>query len=237
MPATCCKSCASNDAAGANVRAAPRLSSGAATMKIVYHHRIASKDGQAVHIDGLVGALRHAGHQVVVVGPPVAERTEFGAESGLVAFIRRRLPRAFAEWLELAYNVPAFLRLRRAVKRHAPDAIYERYNLFLLAGAALRAMTGIPLLLEVNAPLFAERCRYGGLTMKGVARGAEKFVWRRADVVLPVTEVLAQSVGAAGVDPARIVVIPNGVSEDFLTSDKPSRAVRSELGIDGRLVL
>ena len=38
-------------------------------MKILYHHRTASKDGQAVHIEEMVHALRELGHQVLVVGP------------------------------------------------------------------------------------------------------------------------------------------------------------------------
>ena len=206
-------------------------------MKILYHHRIGSKDGQAVHIDGLVCALRDAGHEVVVVGPAAAHRMEFGDEAGVVAFIRRRLPRPIAEALELAYNVPAFLRLYRAVSRHRPALIYERYNLFFVAGAVLRAIQETPFLLEVNAPLFDERSRYGGLSLNGVARRVESFVWRRADVVLPVTEVLAQSIRAAGVDPSRIVVIANGVAEDFLAPGSEARAFRRELGVDGRLVL
>ena len=42
-------------------------------MKILYHHRIASKDGQYVHVEELVKALRGIGHEVVMVGPRVAE--------------------------------------------------------------------------------------------------------------------------------------------------------------------
>ena len=43
-------------------------------MKILFHHRIASFDGQAVHSGALIAALRAIGHEVVVVGPPVLER-------------------------------------------------------------------------------------------------------------------------------------------------------------------
>jgi hypothetical protein len=38
-------------------------------MRILYHHRTRSRDGQRVHIDGLVGALRRAGHEVEIVEP------------------------------------------------------------------------------------------------------------------------------------------------------------------------
>lgn len=206
-------------------------------MRILYHHRIGSKDGQAVHIDGLVGALRDAGHDVTVVGPASQTRMEFGGESAAVAYVRKKFPRALTELLEIAYNVPAFVRLYVAYRHHRPDAIYERYNLFSLAGTALRLLCKTPLLLEVNAPLFDERSRYGGLSLRWVARLAERMVWRCADIVLPVSGVLAQYISAAGVHPRRIVVIPNGVSEEFLASSPQARALRRELAIDERLVL
>lgn len=69
----------------------------------------------------------------------------------------------------------------------------------------------MPLLLEVNAPLAEERTRFGNLRLKRLARWSERFVWRRADRVLPVTEVLAGHVTAAGVPRDRIEVIPNGI--------------------------
>jgi hypothetical protein len=42
-------------------------------MKILYHHRTASKDGQAVHIEEMIDALRALGHQVRVVAPRADE--------------------------------------------------------------------------------------------------------------------------------------------------------------------
>ena len=38
-------------------------------MRILYSHRIQSRDGQSVHVEELVAALREAGHEVLVVGP------------------------------------------------------------------------------------------------------------------------------------------------------------------------
>lgn len=180
-------------------------------MRILYSHRIQSRDGQGVHLDSLVAALRAAGHEVRVVGPAAYEQAELGGESRMVAVIRRALPRFAAELAELAYSLPAWWRLRRAADEFRPDAIYERYNLFFLAGARLARERNLPFLLEVNAPLAEERTRFGGLRLRRLARWSEAFAWRAADRVLPVTEVLAQHVAAAGVPRERIVVIPNGI--------------------------
>lgn len=180
-------------------------------MRILYSHRIQSRDGQGVHLDSLVAALRAEGHEVRVVGPAAYDQAELGGESRLVALIRRMLPRFAVELLELAYSAPAFLKLDRAAREFTPDLLYERYNLFYLAGALVARRRRLPFLVEVNAPLAEERARFGGLALKGLARWSERFVWRRADRVLPVTAVLGGHVAAAGVPAERIVVIPNGI--------------------------
>ena len=124
-------------------------------MKILFHHRIASRDGQAVHMDEMIDALRALGHEVILVGPARGgQQTEFGADAGLIATLKRLLPRAIYEMLEAIYSVPAFVRLYQAYNRHRPDFVYERYNLFMFAGLWLKRLTGVPLVLEVNGPIF-----------------------------------------------------------------------------------
>jgi glycosyltransferase involved in cell wall biosynthesis len=180
-------------------------------VRILYSHRIQSRDGQSVHVEELVAAFRALGHEVTVVGPGFYAQSGFGGESGMVALLRRLLPGAAGELAELAYNLPAYRRLSRACRALRPDLVYERYNLFYLAGAWLARRHGLPYFVEVNAPLAEERTRYGGLRLRALARAAERHVWRSADCVLAVTDVLRQRIVAAGVDPARVRVVPNGV--------------------------
>lgn len=180
-------------------------------MRILYSHRIQSRDGQSVHVEELIAALRAAGAEVMVIGPGFYEQSGFGGESRLVALARRFLPGALAEIAELAYNIPAFRRLRSAQREFRPDLIYERYNLYYLAGAALARRAGIPYFLEVNAPLAAERARFGGLRLRALARWAERFVWCAADRVYAVTGVLAEMIARSGVAKARISITPNGI--------------------------
>lgn len=206
-------------------------------MKILYHHRVGSRDGQAVHIEEIVQALRSLGHEVVRAGPPSTEQAEFGANAGLVALLKKMLPAALYEMLELAYNLIAFWRLYHLYRRHRPDVLYERYNLFALSGVWLKRLTGMPMLLEVNAPLVHERSQFGNLSNKNLAAWAERTAWRSADYVLPVTKVLAGFVKAAGVNRERIVVIQNGISDEFLSGERDTAALSHRLGLDGRLVL
>lgn len=193
-------------------------------MRILYSHRIQSRDGQGVHLDAMVAALRAAGHEVLVVGPPSYEQATLGGGGRATALLRRWLPGWATELAELAYSLPGYLRLRRAARAFLPEVIYERYNLFYLSGALLARHLGLPFLVEVNSPLAAERTRFNNLRLQGLARATEGFVWRAGHRVLPVTEVLAAEVAAAGVPRERIVVVPNGIDmADFPESLRPHR--------------
>ena len=198
----------------------------ASTLRLFYSHRVQSRDGQSVHIDELVNALRRAGNEVVVVGPNAYQKTEFGGESAIVAAIRRVLPGTLSELAEIYYNIPAFIRLCRAYKRFKPDAIYERYTLYHLAGTLLHRWFRVPFYLEVNAPLAAERGRFGNLQLHRLAKALEDWVWRSADRIFVVTEVLKGIVAAAGVDRDHITVVPNGVDRETY----PPAAYRSRPG-------
>jgi glycosyltransferase involved in cell wall biosynthesis len=209
-------------------------------MKILYHHRTASKDGQAVHIEELIAALRSQGHEVRIVAPGDASAGDgtMGDDMGWVHRLKASLPKAAYELMELAYSWLAYRKLLAAAREFQPDVLYERYNLFLLAGLMASQRLRIPLLLEVNAPLVNERARHsGGLALESLARWAERKAWAGADVVLPVTDVLADHVRAYGVTDERIAVIPNGINEAHFQHAPHPDAAKQQLGLQGRLVL
>ena len=206
-------------------------------MRILYHHRTLSKDGQAVHIEEMIAAMRRAGHEVCVVGPSAHQKATFGSDGGFLTRLRAALPRAVAELIELAYSGVAFLRLWRAWRQFRPDVLYERYNLFMLAGAWLRTLTGIPYGVEVNAPLVLERSRTPGLALKALARACEGYVWRRADVAFPVTAVLADHVAETGVPHARMKVIHNGIDLAHFPPTLSGAVVRARYGLGERIVI
>lgn len=199
-------------------------------MKFVYHHRIASKDGQFVHVDELTRALRARGVDLTIIGPGGTGAAGFGQQNPMVARLKRLLPKAAYELLELGYSAVAFLKLRAAVRSHRPDCLYERYNLFSPAGAWIRKRYGIPLILEVNAPLFEERSLYGGIALRRLAHWSQRYAWRNADKVLPVTQVLADIVQESGVPPGKICVIPNGIDIERYASVPDSAQAKRDLG-------
>ena len=206
-------------------------------MKILYHHRIRSKDGQYVHIEEMTNALKKLGHEIIMVGPAAVENEAFGADAGMVAVLKKYLPRFVYELLELAYAVKDYGSLVAAVKQHRPDCIYERYNLYLPSGVWLKQRFKLPMLLEVNAPLYDERKKYDGIALDRLAKWSEHFAWRGADYVLPVTQVLAETVRRAGVPVSKIAVIPNGINLENFASVPEAHDAKTALGLQNCLVL
>jgi glycosyltransferase involved in cell wall biosynthesis len=205
-------------------------------LKILFTHRTQSRDGQSVHIDELIKALRSLGHEVVLVEPPHAASLHFGEEPKAARAAKKYIPGQIYELMELAYNVPEFLRLAAACRAHRPDVLYQRSNLYMLSGLLCARLFGLRYLLEVNAPLADERRKFGNLRLPGLAWRTERAAWTGADYVLPVTEVLARTIAAAGVARERIVVIPNGVDlERFAPEDATD--LRKNLSLEGKLVL
>lgn len=207
-------------------------------MRILYHHRIASKDGQITHIEEMVEALRSLGHKVRVVGPDVHESDSGrGGSAGWVGLLKAALPRAVYELAEAAYSAVAYRRLRRAVADFRPDVIYERYALFQPAGVWVSKRSGIPLLLEVNAPYAVARRRYGGLSMPWLADRFERYTFRGASRVFPVTEVLATILRDMGVEGGRVRVIPNGINPKDYAALPSSDEAKASFGLSGRTVI
>ncbi len=206
-------------------------------MKIIYHHRIASKDGQYVHIAEIINAFKTLGHEVFLVEPKLTSNKEFGTDANMVQLIRDNVPGFFHEFIEFCYAALDFIKLSLQVIKHKPDCIYERYNLFLPSGIWVKKIFRIPLILEVNAPLYEERKKHGSISLDRLALWTERYVWKNADYILPVTDVLADWVRAEKVAEDKIVVIHNGINKQQFSKKVNHKDVVKKYHLEDKLIL
>ena len=172
--------------------------------------------GASVHIQEVVRELRAAGHEVVL----------YALRSG------EHVPTDLAN-LELHLEAVADVNPaeREQAQAHAAerivsrviadgaDLIYERYSLFSTALADITAATGVPGILEVNAPLIDEQRRHRSLVD---ASGAAQVLHRQvaaARATVCVSDPVADWVRRRTADlpdandvVGRIHTVPNGVS-------------------------
>jgi len=160
---------------------------------------LAGETGGSVHVRAMIRALTELGHQVMTictcvsrpqwvesqVGGRVTSCAISGWNDSLGSAIRRanrflqRQPRHYTDAVRFLLNARFFRTAAAAVRRFAPDFIYERYNLWGLAGLCATKCYRLPFVLEVNAPLVYEQQRYrGGMTCRWLAGRIEGLVWR-----------------------------------------------------------
>ena len=217
------------------------------SLRILYHHRIRSDDGQAVHVRELIGALCAEGHEVLECalvpkavegggGRAPGDREAQVAEDSGRFWQRLSLPRAAVEAMEIAYGYQGARRIVAAAREFRPHFIYERHALHCDAGLRAAKALGIPLMLEVNSPLCDEMQRLGLLRYPRRARRTEARVLSGADVVFAVTDVLRGLLVEAGAPRERTKVVPNGGVPDRYGEDarRASESFRARLGLGPR---
>ncbi len=205
-------------------------------MKILYHHRIKSRDGQYIHIRSMIDAFRRAGHPVDEVGLTASESFALGAESPFWKRMVAPIPAPVMELLEYVYSLPAAVWLWSRMLKNRPDLVYERYALGNFAGVLAARWAGVPLFLEVNSPLAREKLATGHLRFQGLARCSERRILKGATRILVVSKALKTIFVEQGMDPARIVVIPNGIDPGHYEG-RDREAFRAKHGLGESVVL
>jgi glycosyltransferase involved in cell wall biosynthesis len=212
---------------------------------------VLGNEGCSIHIRELVNAFADDGHEVFVLCAEKGEGT--AAPQAALYEIRPRGLDAIS-WEQLAQedvvssgNLDRDLRSlllnnvwandagAEIIDREQPDFIYERYSLFGTGGLSLARRIGVPLLLEVNAPLCLEQAGYAKFPLEQTARALEAEIFRRADAIVAVSDWLGQHAISGGAGPQAVHVIPNGVGAGFaaLASD----GVRDRLRLGTRPVI
>ncbi|MDP8909312.1 MAG: glycosyltransferase, partial [Chloroflexota bacterium] len=173
--------------------------------------------GSLAHTDGILRALGRRPHDV--------ELWSTGELAGMPAEIpRRTLPtvlRANVPW-EVSELLSGLAQAVRLLREARPDAfVYQRYSLNNIAGVALARARGIPLVLEANASEARWREDWSKLQFPRFARACERLVLRHSDRIATVSENAARDLLAAGADPRRLRVVPNGVDVARFRAARP----------------
>ena len=184
--------------------------------------------GAAIHIREFVETLSAAGHDVIVAVSKKEDELAFET-----AYPVHVLPDAsfyaYANNPDMGVDEKQSLKeagdyfrnkqvhdfIAELYQKTKFDLIYERYSLFGVAGRIISKTLGIPLVLEVNAPLVYEAAQYRKLHHVALAKSIESFLFSSSDHIVSVSSGLQEYILKIA-EQAKVSVIPNGVSlENF----------------------
>jgi len=197
--------------------------------------------GASVHVDALCGALARTGVAVTlyaakVVGPLSSRGSD--AVDVVALDVGPVRSGEHADRSRLRACTRFFDRVAPHLDVDRPDWIHERLSLFAGGGTALAGELGVPRVVEVNAPVAAERRRHFTLTLVDEAAAAERDALCGARVMAVSVPLVGWALARGA---AEAVVVPNGSDTDVLDRRRWQRqgtAVRAELGFgESQLVL
>ena len=192
--------------------------------------------GASVHLRAMARALSRLGARVVVASPRIGSggeqldgAVELVAIEPVLAKEHRSVASLRAAILSQAREIHALARAARV------EAVYERLSLFSDGGVRTARLLGLPHLLEVNAPLREEALLFRTLPEPALAAELEASVLAGTDRIFAVSGVLAGALAAAGVEPRKIEVAPNGVDPADFPTRAQTRGDRFTIGFAGSL--
>jgi len=218
-------------------------------LRVLYHHRTQGRGAEGLHIVSIVRALQAQGHEVTVVSPPGIDPLDPASSTptdkaivqtrGLQSLwkaVSRHLPNALFELGEIAYNVPAWFRLERELKRKSYDLLYERYTFYLVAGAHLAERHRIPFVLEANEVSGIEQ-RARPQAFPRLCSRFERWLFARCTAIHTVSSHLAQRILDQGVPAGRVHVVPNAFDPARVVRGENRASLEARFGLQGRTTL
>ena len=180
--------------------------------------------GASVHVQEMVRAFRQQGHEVTVYCVRRGDKKGYEsvpqdlADLPVVEVPVQAASGTAEREIELQRTALRMVELAAAgsAEGTAPtELVYERYSLFSDAGAQLAARLGVPLIMEVNAPLVQEQLTHRSLHHRDEAVALTERALAGATVVSCVSEPVANWVRTAvPAAAAQTVVTPNGVNTE-----------------------
>lgn len=171
---------------------------------------VLGEKGGSVHLRSMACALRELGHEVLVASPRVEKGPEPLPREIVLIEVPAVRPRECATPDEVHRQMSEQAQaVAELAEREQAEAIYERYSLAACAGARASQELGLPLVIEVNAPLREEERAFRHLVHEEAALAAERETFAAADRIFAVSRHLAAWLAGLGIEEERLEVMPN----------------------------
>ena len=190
--------------------------------------------GSTSHVRGVVGGFRKLGWEPVIFSPGKMQGVE-GKYHIIPPLLRDILTGGVVDML---YDFIYTFRALPLIKKENPAFLYQRHGRYCIGGVMLSRMTGIPLVLEMNALLGWESGRWsstGNLKRKYITF-YEKLCIAHATKISAISILLKNDIVKAGAKEEDVFVNPNGADADAFKPGCGGEEIRKVYGIKDSVV-
>lgn len=198
-------------------------------------------DATSIQIMETVLALRAHGHQVhkYLYGDDIRRTESILRQTSQNISEKNRIFRGIKPLLrdmyELYRDTQDIHFVGPIFRDNSIDLIYERLTQNKTTVSVCAQKYEIPLIVQSDAP--AEDRRDWGAPLFFLTKRLENTVLKQAVAITVVSTPLKKYYERTGIDAQKIFVIPNGINQEFFSPENVSRDVRSELGLDDKVIV
>lgn len=190
--------------------------------------------GSTSHIRGVVGGFRKLGWNPVIFSPGEMQGVE--GEYHIIPPVLRELLTGGV--VDMLYDFIYTFRALPLIKKENPAFLYQRHGRYCIGGVMLSRMTGIPLVLEMNALLGWESGRWSstGNMLRRYISIYEKLCIAYSTKISAISILLKNDIVKAGAKEEDVFVNPNGADADAFRPGCGGEEVRKVFGLSNAMV-
>jgi len=193
--------------------------------------------GSVGHTSGFASGLKQIGCEVNFVATARPAGLAL-ARAGVQVVPPRPLYNVWQDAPPLAHSLVFESRASALLADGRTGLLYQRFDPANHAGVALSRRYRLPFVLEYNGSEVWIGDHWGRpLRFRRLFEAIEAVNLRHAHLVSVVSDALREDVLARGVEPGRVIVLPNAVDTRLYHPDLDGSAVRARHGLTGRLVV
>lgn len=189
-----------------------------------------SSNGAMAHTIGVVEALKNLCRQVIVY---TISKIEYLSQDTpqVVSYPQGRLL-GINEVQEMEYSHYLAEKLYPILNAEKPSFIYQRYGRNNYTGVLLANKLNIPCVMEYNGSELWMADNWGRtIRYRKIAEEIELAVFHAADLIVGNAKALKDELVERGIQPDKIIIVPNGVDADKYTPQNSGADVRKAYGI------
>ncbi len=188
-------------------------------MKIGYFYTSSREYGflsSSIHIFEFMEAVKQLNEDIIPFNSLAVNLKADTWEKRIYLKINKKLPDVLKDILALINNFITCFKGIKFILKVKPDIIIVRNTVFDFYFLVLKKLLNIPVLLEVNTPLYYERVvlNYGArrVYLTNITKYVEKNSWQKVDMIMCVSKSLKKIIVKEGIDSNKIYAVHNGVN-------------------------